>query len=115
MNRAELRTETAAQTGAAGAAILSACLGCCALGVLADIGDASKAAARLLTFSKATGPLSGVSTLAIAIWLIAWIVLHRFWRERVCAFLKVTVASSILLLIAFLLTFPPFEDLLLGK
>lgn len=115
MSTAELRTETSVRTGAAGAAILSACLGCCALGVLADIGDASKAAARFLTFWKATGPLSGVSTLAIAIWLIAWFVPHRIWRERDCAFRKVTVASSILLLVAFLLTFPPFEDLLLGK
>lgn len=115
MNTAELRTETAVRTGAAGAAILAASLGCFALAVIADIGDASKAAARLLTFWKPTGPLSGVSTLAIAIWLVAWLILHRSWRERDCAFRKVTVASSILLLVAFLLTFPPFEDLLLGK
>ena len=115
MTTTELRTEAVVRTGAAGAAILSACLGCCALGVLADIGDASKSAARFLTFWKPTGPLCGVSTLAVAIWLVAWIVLHRVWRERDCAFLKVTVASSILLLVGFLLTFPPFEDLLLGK
>jgi membrane associated rhomboid family serine protease len=115
MTATELRTEAVVQTGAAGAAILSACLGCCTLGILAAIGDASKSAARSLTFWKPTGPLSGVSTLAIAIWLGAWIVLHGFWRERDCALLKVTIASSISLLVGFLLTFPPFEDLLLGK
>lgn len=109
MNATEVRT------GAAGAAILAASLGCCALGVLADIGDASKIAARFLTFWKPTGPLSGVSTLAIALWLIAWFVLHRFWRKRDCAVGKVSFLAGILLAIAFLLTFPPFEDLLLGK
>jgi len=115
MSATELRTETAVRTGAAGAAILAASLGCCALGVLAVIGDASKSAARLLSFWKPTGPLSGVSTLAILIWLIAWFVLHRLWRDRDCALRKVSLAAGVLLAVAFLLTFPPFEDLLPGK
>lgn len=115
MNAAKPGTEAALRTGAAGAAILAASMGCCALGVLADIGDTSKNAARFLTFWKPTGPLSGVSTLAIALWLISWFVLHHLWRQRDCALAKVSVAAGLLLAVAFLLTFPPFEELLLGK
>lgn len=115
MSAIGLRTQATVRTGAAGAAILAESIGCCALGVLADVGDASKAAARFLTFWRPTGPLSGVSTLAIVLWLITWFVLHRFWRERDCALGKISMAAGVLLGLAFLLTFPPFEDLLLGK
>lgn len=101
--------------GSAAAAMVAASVGCCALAVLATIGDASKSAASLLTFWKPTGPLSGVSTLAIVGWLLVWAVLARRWRARDCAWARVNLAVGILLAAAFLLTFPPFEDLLLGK
>lgn len=103
------------RNGAAAAAILSACIGCCTLAVLAMIGDASKSAARMLTFYKPTGPLSGVTTLAIIVWMAAWLVFDRRWRQKSLAFARVTGVALVLLAIGLLLTFPPFEDLLLGK
>lgn len=106
---------TAKPNGAAAAAMVAASVGCCALAVLAAIGDAAKSAASLLTFWKPTGPLSGVSTLAIGLWLIVWVVLDRRWRAKDCAWARVNLAVGALLAIAFLLTFPPVEDLLLGK
>ncbi len=101
--------------GAAGAAILAAGVGCFVLGVLALAGDGSKAVARLLTFYSPTGPLSGVSTVAIAIWLVTWIVLARFWGAKTIAMAKVITAAFVLLGIGLLLTFPPFADCLLRK
>jgi hypothetical protein len=101
--------------GAAGAAVLAAGLGCFALGVLAVAGDGSKALARLLTFYRPTGPLSGVSTMAILAWLAAWIAGNRLWRGKTVAIGKMSGAAFVLLALGLLLTFPPLEDLLLGK
>jgi hypothetical protein len=102
-------------TGPVGAAILSAGIGCCILGILAVIGDGSAAAAHWLTFYLPTGPLSGVTTTAILVWLISWLILSRRWRSKTVAIAKVNVVAFVLLGLSLLLTFPPVADLLLGK
>lgn len=101
--------------GPAGAAILAAGIGCFILGVLAVAGDGSKHLAALLTFYKPTGPLSGVSTVAIIVWLVVWLVLARLWKAKAVALAKVNIAAFVLLGVGLLLTFPPFADLLLRK
>lgn len=101
--------------GAVAAAILSAGIGCCALGILAVIGDGSAAAARWLTFYLPTGPLSGVTTTAILAWLVSWLVLARRWRSKTVSIAKVNAVAFVLLGLSLLLTFPPLADLLLGK
>jgi hypothetical protein len=101
--------------GAAAAAILSAGTGCFAIGVLAVIGDSSKKIAGWLTFYRPTGPLSGVSSLGIALWLVVWLVLAMRWRTKTVAIGKVNLAAFVFLALGLLLTFPPFADLLLGK
>lgn len=101
--------------GAVGAAILAAGIGCCVLGMLAVIADGSAAVARWLTFYLPTGPLSGVTTTAILVWLAAWCILARRWRSRTVEIGKVNALAFVLLALSLLLTFPPFSDLLLGK
>ena len=101
--------------GPAAAAILSAGAGCTMLGVLAVAGDASRPLARLLTFYHPTGPLSGVTSLAILFWLVMWGVLARRWRTRDVALRGINVTAFVLLALGVLLTFPPFADLLQGK
>ena len=108
-------TERELTNGPGGAAILSAGIGCFAIGVLALIGDGSKKMAGLFTFYRPTGPLSGVSTLGIVVWLVVWLVLARRWRTKVVAMDKVNLAAFIFLALGLLLTFPPIGDLLLGK
>lgn len=100
--------------GAAAAAILGAGIGCSTLGVLAFAGDASDALGRLLNFYNPTGTLSGVTTGAIVVWVLSWFVLNRRWRARNVALSGINVAAFALLLVGFLLTFPPFMDLLQG-
>lgn len=101
--------------GPVAAAVLSAGIGCFVLGVLAVIGDGSAAAARALTFYFPTGPLSGVTTTAILVWLSAWFILARRWHSRTVAMVKINAVAFVLLGLSLLLTFPPFADLLLGK
>jgi hypothetical protein len=66
-------------------------------------------------YHNPTGTLSGVTTLAIVVWLVAWFVLGRTWVTRTVALGTVNLISFGLLIIGFLLTFPPFIDLLQGK
>ena len=101
--------------GPSASAVLSAGIGCFVLGVLAVIGDGSAAAAHALTFYFPTGPLSGVTTTAILVWLSAWFVLARRWHSRTVAMVNVNAVAFVLLGLSLLLTFPPFADLLLGK
>ena len=56
-----------------------------------------------------------MTTIAIIVWLVAWFALNRLWRTRTVAMGGVNVAAFVLLAVGFLLTFPPFMDLLQGK
>jgi hypothetical protein len=101
--------------GPAAAAILAAGAGCCVLGMLAVLADATQSIAGWLTWYRPTGPLSGVTTLGIFCWLGFWAVLARAWRTKTVALATTNAIAYILLAIGILLTFPPFEDLLLRK
>ena len=85
------------------------------LGFSAFAGDASDAIGRLLNFYNPTGTLSGVTTVAIIIWLVSWIVLHRLWDLRAVSMATINALAFAGLIVGFLLTFPPFMDLLQGK
>jgi hypothetical protein len=93
------------------AAILAAGIGCFSLGVLTVAGDASKSFARHLIFYRPTGPLSGVSTTSIAIWLLAWAVLSFRWRTRDVALRPVLAVAFVLLGASLLLTLPAIIEL----
>jgi hypothetical protein len=101
--------------GAGAAAILSAGVGGLALGVLALLGDAVPAVAKALTFWTPTGPLSGVTTMAIAIWLVVWAALANLWRNRSVNMRVVGVALVLLMLSGLVMTFPPAMDFIQGK
>jgi hypothetical protein len=107
--------DDAIPNGPAAAAILAAGIGCAAVGILAFAGDASDAIGKLLNFYNPTGTLSGVTTVAIIVWLVVWFALHRLWQTQTVSMVKVSVAAFVLLAVGFLLTFPPFMDLLQGK
>lgn len=104
-----------APNGPIAAAILACALGCFALGVLAVAADGSRHFAALLAFYHPTGPLSGVTTVAIALWLLCWAVFAARWWNKAVAIGKLSVIASLFLALGLLLTFPPFGDLLLGR
>lgn len=101
--------------GPAAAAILSASVGSFVLGVLAVAADGPHKLAALLIFYRPTGPLSGVTSLAIVSWLVVWSILAIRWRTKTLPIGKINVFAFILLVVALLLTFPPFGDFLIGK
>lgn len=54
-----------------------------------------------------SGGLSGRSTLAVIVWLIAWGILHARWRNRNVAVARVVAWSLVLVAMAVIMTFPP--------
>jgi len=98
--------------GSGAAAILAAGIGVFALAVLAAAGDKSAPIAHSLIFYKPTGPLSGVTTAAILIWLFTWAILEWHWRNKTVPAGRINAVAMILLGLSFLLTFPPIVDLL---
>lgn len=101
--------------GPGAAAILAAGVGSLALGVFAFAGDAAPPLKALLTLWPPSGPLSGVSTAAVLVWLGAWLALDRLWRRREVDLARVNTAAFLMLGGGLLLTFPPFMDLLQGR
>jgi hypothetical protein len=101
--------------GPAAAAILAAGIGSFALGLFATLGDAFPAVGKFFIFYTPTGPLSGVTTSAIIVWLVAWLILGNGWARRTVNMTTVNVIAFVGLLLGVLLTFPPFMDLLQGK
>lgn len=110
-------SQTAAEVrnGSGAAAILGAGIGCGAIGILAFWGDASETMGKAFNIYNPSGTLSGVTTFGITIWLLAWFVLDRMWRGKTVEIMKINIASFALLAVGFLLTFPPFMDMLQGK
>lgn len=106
---------TGLPNGPGAAALLAAAIGCAALGIFALLGDAFHGIATFFKFYVPTGPLSGVTTSAIIVWLASWFALGKTWADRDVAIDKVSLVAFVLLAIGFALTFPPFMDLLQGK
>lgn len=103
--------DRALPNGFGAAALLAAAIGCFALGALTVAGDHSKAFASHLILYRRTGPLSGVTTAAIVIWIAAWVLLSLRWRDRNVALRPILTLAFVLLGASLLLTFPPIIDL----
>jgi hypothetical protein len=97
--------------GSGAAAILSAGVGCFTLALLAIAGDTSNSFKNLLVFYKPTGPLSGVTTLAMFLWLVTWAILNWRWRKRTVALGRINAVALVLLGLSLVLTFPPIAEI----
>ena len=101
--------------GRGAAAVLAAGIGSIALALLALVGDASRTVSSALNFWNPTGPLSGVTDVAILIWLAAWLLLSRLWVMRDVNLARINVISFAMFAAAILITFPPVMDFLQGR
>jgi hypothetical protein len=97
--------------GAGAAAVLAAGVGSFAVAVFAILADKAAPIKSLMIFYKPAGPLSGVTTCAIVVWLPVWALLHWRWSWRNVAIGRVAATAFILLFLSLLLTFPPIADL----
>lgn len=98
--------------GSGAAAMLAAAIGSFVLAATAFAGDKSVLIKNSLNFYKPTGSLSGVTTVAILVWLLIWGVLEWRWRKRAVAMSRINTVSLTLLILSIVLTFPPVVDFL---
>jgi hypothetical protein len=96
--------------GAAMAATLAAGIGAFAMGAVVLLNEAGIFAAP--TLYTPAGGVSGRTTLATIVWLIAWVVLHNRWNAREIAPGRVGAVTLILIALGVLGTFPPVWGLL---
>jgi hypothetical protein len=111
MKKQEPSISAVLPNGSGAAAILSAGIGAFMVGFLAIAADKSTFLKSLVIFYKPTGPLSGVTTAAILVWLIVWGILEWRWRKRNVALGRINAVALVLLGLSLLLTFPPIAEL----
>lgn len=92
------------------AAFLAAGIGALALGVIVILNEAGVVSVPAI-YAPAGG-VSGRTTAAVVIWLIAWVVLHRRWRGRDLDARRVHAWTIGLTVVAVALNFPPLWGLL---
>jgi hypothetical protein len=96
--------------GTAMAAFLGAGIGAFAMGVFVLLNEAGIFVAP--TLYGPAGGVSGRTTLAAIVWLIAWAVLHNRWKAREVAQRRICWVTVTLIALGILATFPPVWRLL---
>lgn len=96
--------------GAAVAAMVASGIGAGAMGLLVILNELGIFVAPSL-YAPAGG-VTGRTTIAVVIWLVGWMVLHRRWRDRQVDASRAYVATLVLIAMGVLLTFPPVWSLM---
>jgi hypothetical protein len=96
--------------GPALAAFLSAGIGAVAMGAFVLLNEAGIYAAPGLY--PPAGGVSGRTTFAVVVWLIAWALLHLRWKNRTLDARRVYLGGLSLMSAGLLATFPPLWALL---
>ena len=96
--------------GSAMAALLGGGIGAFAMGAVVLLNEAGIFAAP--TLYAPAGGVSGRTTLATIVWLMAWAVLHNRWKGREIAPGRIGAVTLILIAVGVLGTFPPVWALL---
>ena len=95
----------AVPNGAAMAAILAAGIGAFAMGLLVVLHETGLFVS--LTLYAPAGGLSGRTTFAVIVWLVAWGALHTRWNRRTVEAKSVFGLTLVLVTLGLLATFPP--------
>ena len=94
--------------GPIAAAILAGGIGCLALGVFTTLAEASSSIKDWLNWKDNVGPLSGKTGIAVIVWLVAWAVLHVFYRDKPFETHRALTIALVLIGLGALGTFPTF-------
>lgn len=97
--------------GPALAALLASGIGAATLGLITTLAEASKLIKDALVLNKSVGPLSGKTTYAVVVYVIAFAVLAIVMRGKQYRERPFFTATFALIAIGILGTFPLFYDL----
>jgi hypothetical protein len=91
--------------GSVWAAILASAIGAFAMGLVVILNEAGVFAAPSLY--GPSGGVSGRTTIAVVVWLVAWAVLHSRWKDRGVDGRRVRAIALLLVGLGLVATFPP--------
>lgn len=94
--------------GPAAAVLLASGIGAIVLGFLTTLNEASTSVHDFLELDTGVGPLSGKTVIAGAAFFAAWAILYGVLRRSSPSVKATLVATSVLLALGFLGTFPIF-------
>lgn len=97
--------------GPISAAIIATGIGAAALGLFTTLAEASTTVKDWLQISDPVGPLSGKTIGAVAVWLVAWFVLHLSMRRTRYETGRALTIALVLIAIGIFGTFPTFFQL----
>jgi len=92
------------------AALMAAAVGTFVLGAITTLAEVSEGLKDWLVFREPVGPLSGKTTLATGVWLVAWVVLGLAWRGKELDTRKVLITSVVLIVLGVIGTYPTFFE-----
>jgi hypothetical protein len=96
--------------GPISAAIIAAGIGATALGLLTTLAAASSSINNWLRWDTGVGPLSGKTSLAVIVWVVAWVGLHLAMRNTRVETRRALVIALVLIGLGVLGTFPTFFE-----
>jgi hypothetical protein len=94
--------------GPISAAIIAAGIGAATLGLLTTLAEASESFSDWLVWSDDVGPLAGKTILTVAVWLVAWAILHIGLRNRKRGVASALTIGLVLVIAGLVGTFPTF-------
>lgn len=100
---------------AVGAAFMASGVGSLLLGILIVLAEANADFKTFLTWNAGVGSLSGKVGLAVIAFVVSWVALHFFMRERHIRLMTSFIVTIVLVALGFLLTYPPVFLALAGK
>jgi hypothetical protein len=96
--------------GPIAAAIIAGGIGAAALGFFTTMAEVSEDLKTWLDFRSEVGPLAGKTTMAVIVWLVAWVVLHLVYRAKPYETRRAFVIAMVLVAIGVVGTFPTFFE-----
>lgn len=101
--------------GGAAATLSAAGIGCAAFGLAVVLSESVTPVHDALDVHHNVGPLSGKAICAVAIWALAWAVLHTCLRRRTVNLGRWLTLTIALVAAGVVLTFPPVYTLFAAK
>lgn len=94
-------------SGPAVAALVAAGVGSATLGLLTTLAAVSHSADEALNLYEPVGPLSGKTTGAVVVWLLAWAALNGRWKHQQVNVGRAFTGTLLLVAAGLVGTFPP--------
>jgi hypothetical protein len=97
-------------TGPIAAAVLAVGVGAVTLGFFTTLNEVSDGLNSFLRFDDGVGPLSGKTVLAVSAYAGSWALLYGLWRGREVALRPILIATTGLVVLGLVGTFPTFFE-----